>query len=544
MTLLPGYFANFQLSLIFSQQAEALLKKHLQPSKPRNTGDIDASYGAKKVALATKSEQIQETSSLPNALPIASQNPKGSLQIATDDVFNDIEVVEPEQKATQFAATESVVTATSPFVEPKKHNHRLAAMSALKKRQRHKVTSNKLGEWIKEEDFDESLLEEEEDEEEIIQEVAPPGRRPGRKNSGGSAKLNATPPNNDNKNNNGGGDSVVKRVQAMAAELCAGIDEIVMPESAPRPMGPSLRQQLAESWEGMSYYDRLRNIAGDDGNDQGEGGSAGSKAKQQAKLRQKGLGAGGDDLGLDVGLAGSGSKVHSNNNKAHAHIINKMSHEDLSRFMSRAISKPQATDSNDYRTKITPKHQNNNSSTVAPINQSQPGSNNNTLRTKATFSNNGTKQPSPPATAAFKPPPLAPQPANGQQQKPVTKLDDTAGAISVTARINLLRVSAKGSVPSPDGPITTTGSSSSSSGIVSKENSTPPTRCGSTNNNKAELIVAQEAFKAAEKTKAAADKQARELAAALKAAQQRVESANAALIKAKDRVLELEKAQK
>ena len=521
---------------------------------------MDASYGAKKVALATKSEQRQETASLPNALPKASQIPKGSLQIKTDDVFSDVKVVEPEQEATQLAAPESVVTATSPFVEPKKHNHRLAAMSALKKRQRQKVTSNKLGEWIKEEDIDESLLEEDEDEE-ITQETAPPGRRPGRKNSGGSTKLNATPPNNSNKNNNRGGDSVVKRVQALAAELCAGIDEIAMPESAPRLMGPSLRQQLAESWEGMSYYDRLRNIAGD-GNDEGEGGSARAKAKQQAKLRQKGLGAG-DDLGLDVGLAGSGSKLHNNNynnnNKAHAHIINKMSHEDLSRFMSRAIAKPQATDSNDYSTKITPRQQN--SSTVAPTNHSQLGSNNNKPRTKATTNSNTlSKQPSPTvAAAAASKPPLAPQPVNGQkqqQQKPVTKLDNTAAAaaMSLTARMNLLRVSAKGGVPSPDGPTimttttttTTTGSGSTdtSSAIVNKENSTPPIRCGSINNNKTELIAAQEALKAAEKTKAAADKQAKELVAALKAAQQRAESANAALIKAKERVLELEKFQK
>lgn len=533
------------------------MKKHLQPSKIRNAGAIDASYGANKMVLATKLEQIQETASLQNALPNASQKPKGSLQITTDDVFSDVKVVEPEREATQLAAPESVVTATSPFVEPKKHNHRLAAMSALKKRQRQKVTSNKLGEWIKEEDIDESLLEEDEDEE-IPQVAAPPGRQPGRKNSGGSAKLNSTPPNNCNKNNNGGGDSVVKRVQAMAAELCAGIDEIVMPESAPRPMGPSLRQQLAESWEGMSYYDRLRNIAGH-GNDEGEGGSAGAKAKQQAKLRQKGLGAG-DDLGLDVGLAGSGSKLHNNNNNnnntkahAHAHIINKMSHEDLSRFMSRAIVKSQATDSNDYNTRVTPKQHN--SSTVPPTYQSQPGSNNNKPRTTAS-SNPSTKQPSPAVAAAASKAPLAPQPVNGQkqQQKPVTKLDDTTGAgaasMSVTARMNLLRVSAKGSVPSPDGPTTmtttTTGSGSTRSinGIDNKENSTPPIRCGSTSNIKTEMVAAQEALKAAEKTKAAADKQAKELAAALKAALHRAESANAALIKAKERVLELEKVQK
>ena len=58
-------------------------------------------------------------------------------------------------------------------------------------------------------------------------------------------------------------DVVGDRVRESVAELCGVLDELIEEEDATsngRTGGPSLREQLVDSWQGKSYYERLQNI--------------------------------------------------------------------------------------------------------------------------------------------------------------------------------------------------------------------------------------------------------------------------------------------
>jgi isocitrate lyase len=53
------------------------------------------------------------------------------------------------------------------------------------------------------------------------------------------------------------------RVRESVAELCGALDELIEEEDAisnGRASAPSLREQLVDSWQGKSYYERLQNV--------------------------------------------------------------------------------------------------------------------------------------------------------------------------------------------------------------------------------------------------------------------------------------------
>ena len=53
------------------------------------------------------------------------------------------------------------------------------------------------------------------------------------------------------------------RVRESVAELCGALDELIEEEDAisnGRASVPSLREQLVDSWQGKSYYERLQNV--------------------------------------------------------------------------------------------------------------------------------------------------------------------------------------------------------------------------------------------------------------------------------------------
>lgn len=60
--------------------------------------------------------------------------------------------------------------------------------------------------------------------------------------------------------------NVGDRVRESVAELCGALDELIEEEDAIsngrgiRDSGPSLREQLVDSWQGKSYYERLQNV--------------------------------------------------------------------------------------------------------------------------------------------------------------------------------------------------------------------------------------------------------------------------------------------
>ncbi len=57
--------------------------------------------------------------------------------------------------------------------------------------------------------------------------------------------------------------NVGDRVRESVAELCGALDELIEEEDAisnGRASVPSLREQLVDSWQGKSYYERLQNV--------------------------------------------------------------------------------------------------------------------------------------------------------------------------------------------------------------------------------------------------------------------------------------------
>jgi hypothetical protein len=76
-------------------------------------------------------------------------------------------------------------------------------------------------------------------------------------------------------------DSVGERVRASVAELCGALDDLIDDNDATSPSqnqnhNPSLREQLIDSWQGKSYYERLEGMV--------NAGAGGADFKGQKKL--------------------------------------------------------------------------------------------------------------------------------------------------------------------------------------------------------------------------------------------------------------------
>lgn len=195
------------------------------PANRTVKGTNEEKQSKKEVAKLDAAAQ-PSVSRLPKAGPSIVENPAFSPEDSLQKAATKLANLKAPNSNKKFLTTPEAAPS-----KESKEKQRLAAMSALQKRER-RNNSHKFGDWFDGDDKDlEETLGEFNDEE-------------------GSTEHKP-------------GDSVVKKVQAMAAELCADLDTLIAPESAFRPVGPSLRQKLIESWEGKTYYDRLREIAGD-----------------------------------------------------------------------------------------------------------------------------------------------------------------------------------------------------------------------------------------------------------------------------------------
>jgi len=83
--------------------------------------------------------------------------------------------------------------------------------------------------------------------------------------------------------------SVGERVRASVAELCGALDDLIDDDdddtSPSQNQNPSLREQLVDSWQGKSYYERLEGMV--NGEKKPTEASTSNKTKQGRTLMTK-----------------------------------------------------------------------------------------------------------------------------------------------------------------------------------------------------------------------------------------------------------------